>query len=213
MTEKHAVATAEGPRPVDLRLSSGLVVCLAVGAIMLSQTQSRAFRALQRVQQESEEIEVLAGQIRGSKNMAGSSQIPGQLNFTSEKIAVAKLAAGISDQQNTLISPQPVRQLPDSSFEIQSTVMEFGGVSMEQVIRLLVSLEQGENSLRVERISFKALNASNQDDQELWNVGLTLTAIAISSKSVGGKAGLIDRRRWAGPSIFLQLITVLVSFL
>ena len=183
MTEEHSAAIAQVRRPIDLRLSLGLLFCLAVGAIMLSQVQSRAARALQRAGQELAEIEMLASQIRSSQT-EGLSQIPTQLGFSSQKIAAAKLAAGISDQQNTLISDQAIRRLPDTNFEVQPTVMEFAGVSMEQVVRFLVSVEQGENALRVERISFKASRAPS-NGQELWNVELTLTATAISSKSVG----------------------------
>jgi len=177
--EHSTTITPEPKKTLDLRLLVMGLLCLAIATFTVAGIASSSQLAAQKSEADLKKIERLIDQIASSKT--GSSQT-GIVEFghSSEVIAAAKNFARISDQQNPLIDDLGIRPIPNSAFSIQPTEVKFRDLQMEQVVKFLLSVNQGEHRMGVKSISFSTSKASS-DGRELWDLELVLTTTAFSA--------------------------------
>ena len=177
--------TAEPKKTLNLRLLVMGTLCLGITTFTVAGIASSSQLAAQRSEADLKKIERLVDQIASSKADTSQTDLV-EFGHSSEVIAAAKKFARISDQQNPLIDDLGIRPIPNSAFSIQPTEVKFRDLQMEQVVKFLLSVNQGEHRMGVKSISFSTSKASS-NGRELWELELVLTTTAFSANREVGK--------------------------
>ena len=165
---------------VDLRLVLAGLLCLCVATFTAWRMTAEAKATAEKSQAELRQVQHLVQQI-SSASTDGDQVAIVKFGHSSEVIANAKKLSGITDQQNPLISDLGISPVPNSEFSIQPTEVKLRGLQMEQVIKFLLSVSQGEHRMAIRSLSFTPTKTATAA-RELWDVELVLTTTALSTK-------------------------------
>lgn len=174
----------QGERAVwgGIAMIGTLLAASVLGTLQLTEARQASEDAMRNLQA----CQTLAAQIqelRGMDTIASDSHVTESV-VTASILELAR-AAGISEGQISGIERLPSATIPTTEYARDDAILKLTGVTMEQVVRLMLAASASEQEITPTSLSLVdsgARGAANAGP-ELWNAELALTHLIYAATS------------------------------